>query len=201
MKIAKLLNNGLVKHHSKSVKQKGHTFMFKYTVCFIKKGEQILLLNRHKKPVMGMWNGIGGKIKANETPYEGVIREAYEETGVQLDSVTYKGIVTFKNKDEDEIDNTNGMYVFLATLPDKAHFQTPLNTDEGILEWKLIDWILDYDNRGVISNLKKYLPSILEEENNLEHTFIYDNNHNIIDYSTVIHNESDVNKRFSEHLI
>ena len=24
---------------------------------------------------MGMWNGVGGKIEDNETPYEGIIRE------------------------------------------------------------------------------------------------------------------------------
>ncbi len=49
--------------------------MYKYTICFIKKGKKILLLNRNKKPNMGMWNGVGGKIEDNETPYEGIIRE------------------------------------------------------------------------------------------------------------------------------
>ncbi|MFZ3579738.1 NUDIX hydrolase [Virgibacillus sp. DJP39] len=172
--------------------------MYKYTICLIRKGERILLLNRNKKPTMGLWNGVGGKIEENETPYEGVIRETFEETAIQLDSVTYKGNVIFKDKDE--IEDNEGMYVFIADLPDEAHIATPLHTDEGILEWKSIDWILDDDNRGVISNLKKYLPRILEDDNNLEHTFIYEN-HTIVDYITSILSENDMNKRYEKHLV
>lgn len=54
------------------------------------------------------------------------------------------------------------MYLFVADLPDDFEFQPPFNTREGILEWKNIDWILDSNNRGVISNLKEYLPKVLE---------------------------------------
>lgn len=172
--------------------------MYRYTICLIRKGGEILLLNRNKKPTMGMWNGVGGKIEDNETPYEGVIRETFEETGIQLHSVTYKGNVIFKDKDE--LEDSDGMYVFLADLPDEVHIDTPLNTDEGILEWKSMDWILDDDNRGVISNLKRYLPRLLKDENNLEHTFIYDN-HTIIDYTASILTEDDMNKRYVQHFV
>ncbi|HDX9580441.1 TPA: 8-oxo-dGTP diphosphatase [Bacillus pseudomycoides] len=172
--------------------------MYKYTICFIRKGREILLLNRNKKPTMGMWNGVGGKIEGNETPYEGVVRETFEETGIQLHSVTYKGNVIFKDKDE--LGDSDGMYVFLADLPDEVHIDTPLSTDEGILEWKSIDWILDDNNRGVISNLKRYLPRLLKDKNNLEHTFIYDN-HTIIDYTSSILTEDDMNKRYEQHLV
>ncbi|PHE41595.1 DNA mismatch repair protein MutT, partial [Bacillus pseudomycoides] len=72
-------------------------------------------------------------------------------------------------------------YVFLADLPEGVQMDTPLSTDEGILEWKEIGWILDENNRGVVSNLPKYLPLILTEENMLEHIFTYDNR-NIINY-------------------
>ncbi len=44
-------------------KKKGKKRMYKYTICFIRKGNKILLLNRNKKPNMGMWNGVGGKIR------------------------------------------------------------------------------------------------------------------------------------------
>ena len=139
----------------------------------LEKGK-ILLLNRNKKPNMGMWNGVGGKIEDNETPYEGIIRETLEETGIDLPSVTYKGNVVFKSKDEPQ--GREGMYVFLADLPDGVHMDTPVSTAEGLLEWKEIDWILNKDNRGVVSNLPKYLPPIvLTEENKLEHIFTYDN--------------------------
>lgn len=35
--------------------------MFKYTVCFVKKNNEILMLNREKAPIMGVWNGVGAK--------------------------------------------------------------------------------------------------------------------------------------------
>ncbi|QWG51122.1 8-oxo-dGTP diphosphatase [Bacillus mycoides] len=172
--------------------------MYKYTICFIRKGDRILLLNRNKKPTMGMWNGVGGKIEEYETPYEGIIRETFEETGIELHSATYKGNVIFKIKDEPQ--DREGMYVFLADLRDEVHIDTPVSTHEGILEWKSIDWILDGDNRGVVSNLQRYLPRVLKEENNLEHTFTYDNR-NIIDYTTTLLTEDDTKKRYEKHLI
>lgn len=176
----------------------GSDRMYKYTICFIRKGNEILLLNRNKKPNMGMWNGIGGKIEDNETPYEGIIRETLEETGIDLPSVTYKGNVIFKNKDEPR--GSEGMYVFLADLPDGVHMDTPISTDEGILEWKSIDWIVDCDNRGVVSNLQRYLPIVLAEENNLDHIFTYDNR-NIINYTTVFLTEDDMKKRYKKQLV
>ncbi len=145
-----------------------------------------------------MWNGVGGKMEDNETPYEGVIRETFEETGIQLHDVTYKGNVIFKEKDEPR--DSDGMYVFLADLPDEVHIDTPLSTDEGILEWKSIDWILDDDNRGVISHLQRYLLRLLKDENNLEHTFIYDNR-NIVEYTTALLTEDDTKKRYVKHLV
>ncbi|MFD1019550.1 NUDIX hydrolase [Thalassobacillus hwangdonensis] len=167
--------------------------MFKYTICLIKKDNKILLLNRNKKPAMGMWNGVGGKIEDHETPMQGVIRETYEETGLKLNSVTYAGNVILKS----EVSNA-GMYIFIADLPEDLHIETPLNTLEGTLDWKSIDWILDKDNMGVISNLKSYLPVILEGKLNLEHSFTYDI-HNILDYTTTKVIENEMNKRYKKH--
>ncbi|HDR8180798.1 TPA: 8-oxo-dGTP diphosphatase [Bacillus thuringiensis] len=178
------------------MKENGH--MYKYTICFIRKGNEILLLNRNKKPNMGMWNGVGGKIEDNETPYEGIIRETLEETGIDLPNVTYKGNVVFKSNDEPW--GSEGMYVFLADLPDGVHMNTPLSTAEGLLEWKEIEWILNHENRGVVSNLPRYLPIILKEESKLDHIFTYDNR-NIINYTTVILTEDNVNKRYEKQLV
>ena len=179
-------------------KMKGNDCMYKYTICFIRKSDKILLLNRNKKPNMGMWNGVGGKIEENETPYEGIIRETFEETGIELSSVTYKGTVVFKGKDEPQA--SEGMYVFVADFPDGMQMNTPLRTAEGLLEWKEIDWILDGDNRGVVSNLPKYLPTVITEENKLKHIFTYDNR-NIINYTTACLTEDDANKRYEKQLI
>ena len=71
--------------------------MLKYTLCLIKNGDQFLLLNRLKKPQMGTWNGVGGKIESGETPRESVIREIFEETGILLKELVYAGNVIFKS--------------------------------------------------------------------------------------------------------
>ena len=50
----------------------------KYTLCFIRRGDEILMLNREKPSWMGMWNGVGGRMEANETPKECILREVWE---------------------------------------------------------------------------------------------------------------------------
>src|SRR4051794_3713044 len=102
--------------------------MLKYTICFIRRKNEILLLNRNKKPNMGMWNGVGGKIEKNESAYESIIRETFEETGIRLDHAVYAGNVTWKSNRD-----TSGMYVFTADLREEYDFFTPLKTEEGIL--------------------------------------------------------------------
>jgi 8-oxo-dGTP diphosphatase len=143
--------------------------VFKYTICFIKNGTQILLLNRNKKPNMGSWNGVGGKIEPWETPYEGIVREVFEETGLILEDVTFTGNVKWKS-----INGVAGMYVFIAEMPSEQSLSTPLKVDEGILDWKEIEWILDENNIGVVSNIKWFLPRMLAGEHLMEHTFVYE---------------------------
>ncbi|GIN72306.1 7,8-dihydro-8-oxoguanine triphosphatase [Bacillus sp. J14TS2] len=142
--------------------------MLKYTLCFIRKRNSLLMLNRRKNPNMGLWNGVGGKIEENETPTEGILREAWEETGISLSKVIHAGNVTWESDK-----GNSGMYLFLADLPPNEEIQTPLSTDEGILEWKEIDWILHPNNRGVVDNIPIYLPKILDGQMEREYRFIY----------------------------
>lgn len=152
--------------------------MLPYTLCLIKYRQHMLLLNRNKEPNMGLWNGVGGKIEQNESPCEGVIREAYEETGILLKDVEFSGNVVWKSNRGD-----SGMYVFIAELPPGASMDAPRQVEEGLLAWKKIDWILDPYNKGVVSNMKYYLPQILAGHHELEHRFIYENGE-MVNYET-----------------
>ncbi|WP_317951282.1 NUDIX domain-containing protein, partial [Rossellomorea marisflavi] len=49
--------------------------MYKYTLCFIQRNDEILMLNRDKPPVLGLWNGVGGKVADGETPTACILRE------------------------------------------------------------------------------------------------------------------------------
>lgn len=117
---------------------------------------------------MGMWNGVGEKIEPGETPLESAIRETFEETGIRLTDMLHAGNVIFANER-----SRQGMYLFMADLPETQVLATPLGTREGILDWKTIDWILQKDNRGVAANLRAYLPSLLKGDLGLKHCFIY----------------------------
>ncbi|GGA80897.1 NUDIX hydrolase [Ornithinibacillus halotolerans] len=144
--------------------------MLTYTIGFIKRADEILLLNRESPSWMGSWNGVGGKIEKGETPLESITREVFEETGISLHSMQYKGKVTWVSTSGDY----NGMYAFIGELPDAYELETPIKTVEGILDWKKLDWIFHSENTGV-ANLHYYLPIMLREEDIYEHHFVYKN--------------------------
>lgn len=155
--------------------------MLKYTICFIKRKneDKLLLLNRCKSPNMGLWNGVGGKIERNESPYEGIEREILEETGVYPEKIIFAGNALWKSNRGD-----SGMHIFIAELSnDTSLLNTPIQVDEGVLDWKDISWILHPENKGVVSNMKIYLPKIINGEYDLEHRFTYKDGL-IINYET-----------------
>ncbi|TFB21729.1 8-oxo-dGTP diphosphatase [Filobacillus milosensis] len=147
--------------------------MFKYTICFIKQGSSILLINRQNPPNMGHWNGVGGKIEVQEAPLESVAREIQEETNLTIskEQISYKGVVSW---DSDQ-SGTNGMYVFKAEIDENLNYETPKQTDEGILDWKTIDWVLDENNLGIGQMIPKYLPAVLNENHCYIHHFTIEN--------------------------
>lgn len=142
--------------------------MVEYTICFLKQGDKILLLNRDKPQWMGAWNGVGGKIEQGETPFIGALREIKEETGIALQDITYKGKITWTDGNT----SFGCMYAFIAELPESYSYVTPIKVAEGILDWKDLSWILHPQNVG-IADLKYYLPKMLDESTNYEYIFTY----------------------------
>ena len=142
----------------------------KYTLCFIRRGDEILMLNRQKPSWMGMWNGVGGRMDDGETPKECVIREVWEETGIEIDDVRDCGIVTWEAGGKD----FGGMHVFLAQVPEDFDYPTPRGTEEGILDWKLIDWLMNPENTGVIKNIQRFLPKMLKESKRYKYHCVYE---------------------------
>ena len=101
------------------------------TLCYITRGNDVLMLHRVKKENdinKDKWIGIGGKFEGDEAPDECLLREAKEETGLTLTSWRCRGIVTFLTNGPWE-----GEYMYLFTADD---FAGELSTcDEGDLQW------------------------------------------------------------------
>ena len=104
--------------------------MLNSTLCYIEKDEKYLMLHRVSKEKdinKDKWIGVGGKFLENESPEECAIREAFEETGLTLNSLEYRGIVTFVP------DNCEGEYMHLFVSKDFSGLLKECN--EGVLEW------------------------------------------------------------------
>lgn len=104
--------------------------MINTTLCYIRRGDEYLMLHRIKKENdlnRDKWIGIGGKFLEDESPDECLLRETLEETGLTLTDYRYRGIVTFVNtKYPSEL-----MHLFTAD----GYEGELRDCDEGVLEW------------------------------------------------------------------
>lgn len=106
------------------------------TLCYIEKDHCYLMLHRVKKAVdinKEKWIGIGGHLEEGESPEECVVREALEETGLQLTEYRLRGVITFVS------DQFPTEYMFLYTAT--GFTGQMIACDEGDLEWVPIDRI------------------------------------------------------------
>ena len=110
--------------------------MHNSTLCYLLRGDEVLMLHRVKKERdinKDKWIGIGGKFEFEESPDECLLREAKEETGLTLTSWRCRGIVTFLNE------GGEGEYMYLFTADS---FQGEMiECDEGNLEWVSRDFL------------------------------------------------------------
>jgi 8-oxo-dGTP diphosphatase len=118
------------------------------------------MLNRIKQPWLGMWNGLGGKIKIGETPLESIKRELSEEMNESLDhaSIIDAGVLTWNDFDAEG----QGIHLFKVNLNKPFEMTYPIATREGVLDLKPLDWTINPNNLGVATNIKYFLKEILE---------------------------------------
>ena len=101
------------------------------TLCYITRGDKVLLLHRVKKLNDlngGKWVGVGGKFEPGETADECLLREVKEETGLTLTKYDFRGIVTFVSDKWESED----MYLYTA---DEFCGELTDSCDEGVLKW------------------------------------------------------------------
>lgn len=102
-----------------------------FTLCYVRKNGKILMLHRVKKKGdvhEGKWNGLGDKLEKGESPEECVKREVFEESGLKVKKIFFKGVLTFP-----EFAGGEDWYVFLFTAGD---FSGRIRkSSEGNLAW------------------------------------------------------------------
>lgn len=100
------------------------------TLGYIEREGSYLMLHRIKKKNdvnQDKWIGIGGKLEYGESPEECLIREAKEETGLDVTSFRFRGILTFI------CDKQDPEYICLYTIDG---FEGEMKEcGEGTLEW------------------------------------------------------------------
>jgi mutator protein MutT len=130
--------------------------LIRATICEIIKDDKLLL--QHKaagKFGEGKWNGPGGKLKPDETPLEGVIREVREETGLTVLDPRLNGLIDFYFGEKPEPDWST--YIFLVT---EYHGELNAN-DEGELRWFSFK---DIPYTQMWQDDQYWLPAFLEEK-------------------------------------
>ena len=64
------------------------------TMVYCIKDGDVLLMLRNKEPNLGLWVGPGGKLEPGESPYDCAKRELYEETGLEVNDLYFRGLIT-----------------------------------------------------------------------------------------------------------
>ncbi len=102
---------------------------------------QVLMIHRNARPEdehLGKYNGLGGKLEANEDVVAGMRREILEEAGIECDEMCLRGTISwpgFGKNGEDWLG-----FVFLVTRYSGQPFT---RNPEGTLEWKPLAGLMD----------------------------------------------------------
>lgn len=157
-----------------------------FNVGFITYNDDILMLLRNKAPNKGKWNGVGGHIEKGESPYQSMVREIKEETGLSLPSVNFGGILTWEGY---EI-AAGGLYIFSAAAPGRV----VKGNGEGMLAWKTRLFVITAED--VVDNIHIFLPPILSGAKPCHYHFIYDHGRMIEHVVSVLPGWVDIYKKY-----
>jgi len=149
------------------------------TLCHILKGEK-LLLQKKSKVLFGAdkWNGVGGKLKRNESSEEGVKREVLEETGLKILNLEFHGTLSFYFGDRNELD----WIIYVFSTKDFEGKARP--SEEGVLRWFAFREI-PYDEMW--QDDRHWLPLLLKGKK-FEGNFYFDKEgKELLDFNLKIH--------------
>ncbi|HVO28915.1 MAG TPA: NUDIX domain-containing protein [Candidatus Paceibacterota bacterium] len=81
------------------------------TLCFLRKGDKVLLAMKKRGFGMGKWNGVGGKVGEGEDVPASAIREIKEEIGVDARELESAGVLEFRFREHPEWAQDSNIFV------------------------------------------------------------------------------------------
>lgn len=147
--------------------------------CYLIKDNEVVV-TKYKKgnKKEGYYDIPGGKIEEGETPKQTAIREMKEETGIEIQNLKYKGIMTIEYPDR--------MFIF-DTFISKEYEGEPQEFEENTSEWIDIDELLKKEK--ILSNIilldKFLIKGLIDDNRNFNLYIKVDEQENIlgIDYN------------------
>jgi len=121
----------------------------------IRDGERYLLIKRAANPDKGLWSVPGGLVEVGERIEEAALREAIEETCLEVELVKRLGVV-----DKIELDEQGKVYyhfVIIQYLADVLGGEMCPMDDALEAEWVTLDQLKDYE---LTNSLKDFLIEI-----------------------------------------
>lgn len=160
--------------------------LIKHTLCFCHNNDDILLLLRNKHPNKDLWNGLGGKIEANEDPHSSAIREINEESSLEISELKHLGVVSWSYDREGYIPYrmVGGMHVFWGEVDDEQRQIKDIHhqeTIEGRLGWHKKDDVYNSQNTQIVENISVFLPGMVVAQQLTHHHFVYQGSNTYID--------------------
>ncbi|WP_409342979.1 8-oxo-dGTP diphosphatase [Paenibacillus sp. MBLB4367] len=125
-----------------------------YTMCLVQDGDKVLLINRPNRLGFPGYIGPGGKVDFPESLTEGAAREVWEETGLRVSNLVYKGLDEFVDPKK------NYRYMVFNYVARAYEGELLQNPPEGELLWVRIDEAL---NLPMQSWFKRRFPLFFEE--------------------------------------
>lgn len=147
--------------------------------CYLIKDNEVVV-TKYKKgnKKEGYYDIPGGKIEEGESPKQTAIREMKEETGIEIQNLKYKGIMTIEYPDR--------LFIF-DTFITKEYEGEPQEFEENTSEWIDIDKLLKKEK--ILSNIilldKFLIKGLIDDNRNFNLHIKVDEQENIlgIDYN------------------
>ncbi len=104
---------------------------------------KIALIKRGNEPARGKWTIPGGLVELAESPEQAVVREAKEETGLDVEKPVLVDVVT--NVDYDDEGKVKYHYVIIEYFVHVTTGTAQASSDAVELRWVPFDEVEDYD--------------------------------------------------------